>query len=65
MTRREYGEGPGEYEARVRYENGLDRRCTVPDIRPQQGDRPGESTATRHYYEQRCQCPACRAKRGE
>ena len=61
--RREYGEGPGEYDARVRSESGLNTRCIVPDTRPQQGDRPGESGATRHYYQQRCQCAACRAKR--
>lgn len=62
--RREYGEGPGEYDARVRSESGLNTRCTVPvDIRPQQGDRPGESDATRYYYQQRCPCTACRAKR--
>lgn len=61
--RREYGESAGEYDARVRAESGLDTPCTVPDIRPQQGDRPGESSDTRLYYQQRCPCAACRAKR--
>ena len=55
----DYGDLPGAWMRRK-----LEPECTVPEVRPQYGDRPGEYMSIRKTYEERCPCAECRRKTG-